>query len=254
MVFPVMDPMTEGLSIPFFNLSSYHTTILQDGFYITLEDTNRVMMFQGFIECYGAIYNLMVDELTKIGVVDKFGRLKFSMDRTIGILEHLYGENQLDESLGDYFVRIFLNGGAASIPEYYKIFPQCILELPIYELEHHLLTNARVVSMLKEDRHFEISLPFNHLMKGNPNVCIVYDVTINRALMEIRMQNLYGNQICINIASNTNSTDKFFYGLYENKVYLNDMVLVIGVDQELLARSNKLLFTVKYHSEEEMET
>lgn len=210
------------------------------------------MMFQGFIECYGAIYNLMVDELTKIGVVDKFGRLKFSMDKTVQILEHLYGDEQIDESMGAYFVRIFLEGGALFIPEYYKIFPQCILELPFYELEHDLLTSARVVPMLKEDRHFEISLPFNHLMKGNPNVCIVYDVTINRALMEIRMQNLYGNQICINIVSNTNATDRFFYSLYENTIYLNDMVLVIGVDQELLARSNKLLFTVRYHCEEDM--
>lgn len=238
-------------SILYFKASAlchYHSTILNEGFRITLVDSDRYLDFATYFEHYCQIFNLIKGQLIVIGILDNYGRLKLPIDKATLLLESKYGEKKdEEESFHSFLIRIFLTKGGINFPEYLDIYPQCLIKVPFLAISKAILGLCRIPTIDPKMDHYEIEFPMALFKEDDPGVNILYDVRKDRAVFEAKMKNQYGNQVCLSITSNTNMTDSFFYYLFEEDIILDSMVIMVGFDQEL-APVNKLLLTVSYEN------
>lgn len=221
-----------------------NTTILEDGFYLSLDDSKNVIPSTTIFKCWQIIYDATLEELRKAGVCDKFNRLMIAnkSDITMVLAEYF------NQPVIDQFVtpsRIISDGligtGNTIMPEWINVLPISLATIPIDLICNYLESGTIIPPIF----HNSATFRSDSIQRNAEHIYIekeVDDVTQEdlSASINITYHNQYDNDVKMVIKSNTRRSARFIACLDLSQPF----IIYISMHRSL-KMEHKLLLTIQ---------
>lgn len=186
-----------------------NTTIQESGFYLQLSSGGRAnpnrLEQASLFGMYRFMHNLVVDSLKRLKLIDRFGRPLYVPTEIIRQLSPM--NDDLDVACNVIFSDI--KSSFHTLPEWFQIYPESILCLPITNLLREIRGQDPNTTFLMyqraKDRSFQ---PFVIPITDMKLYTTVYeDIQLGRNVLSMAFENAMGNPCWLNVESNSNTLD-----------------------------------------------
>lgn len=185
-----------------------NTTIQESGFYLQLSSGGRTrpnrLEQASLFGMYRFMHNLVIDSLKRFKLIDRFGRPLFIPEEMI---RQLSQSKNYEEACNRLFTDI--KSSFHTLPEWFQIYPESILCLPITNLLREIRGQDPNTTFLMyqraKDRSFQ---PFVIPITDMKLYTTVYeDIQLGRNVLSMAFENELGNPCWLNVESNSNTLD-----------------------------------------------
>lgn len=200
----------------------YNTVIPLDNFYMEL--SGNKLKAKDIIGVWRYMYNLTVMLMRDGNLLDKFGRMKRPPTEFLAGLYILYWRGDCEgiiqsmenmthhealEILANDILKHILENMSEESEEWAKIYPTSILIVPIVQIIQQIIHCPSTMRFLRINRNVPFAFDFRLAFAKDYDMHIDFDVKNSRNVISIRMANQYGNDVYLNIRSNTWNFDDF---------------------------------------------
>lgn len=201
----------------------YNTLVPFDN--VTMCFSGSILKANDIMGMWRYVHNLFVESMHNANLVDRYGRMRCYRGPFIRGLYQIYWSGKSDSiatsqwdimisrenvtSLAKDIVTSIMHDLSDESVEWMKIYPIMILAVPIVQIIRQVIHSSSILwfSELTRGMHctFDLSMEYNEFHKLE----IEYSVKDHRNQINIGMVNQYGNNVYLNIKSNTHKFDDF---------------------------------------------
>ena len=229
----------------------FNTTISENGFYLHLQEQGNAKLGYDDIESvWRYMYNRMIDELTKVGVMDDFSRMKFDYITTVEKLQAYYGyPKNSNQTLAEILYQAMIEGGNAVYPDWTKMYPASLMTVAFATFDNELRNCKSWYGFCrKRCKENFIELPMAWLVRDAISSQIYYDPFERHHGLQICYLNQFGNRVALEINSNTTRMDDIMNDIAGDFNMISNIDIIMGQSQELKP-AHKIMCTITIKSE-----
>lgn len=229
----------------------FNTTISETGFYLRLQEQGNAKLTYDDIESlWRYMYNRMIDELTKTGVMDDFSRMKFDYVTTVDKLQDYYGYTKNEsQSLAEILYQAMMDGGNNVYPDWTKMYPASLMTVALATFDNEMRNcKAWYGFCRKRCKENFIELPMYWLIRDAISSQIYYDSFEGHYGLQICYHNQFGNRVALEIKSNTTRMDDIMNDIAGDFDSIGNLDFILGQSRELKP-AHKIMCTITIKSE-----